>query len=414
VAEAACVALLVAVLVFAVVRPGGLPEAVIAAPAAGLVLLTGLLPVPEAAARALDLLPTLGFLAAILVLARLVDTEGVFDWLGDRLALACRGRPGRLLVLTFAAAAGTTAVLSLDATVVLLTPVVLATADTLRVRATPHGYACAHLANSASGLLPVSNLTNLLAFAATGLSFLSFAGLMALPWLVAIAVELLVFRWFFAADLTGTAAPPPRERTPPPVFALVVLGLVLVGFAVTSLAGLPPVWTATAGALVLAVRGLARGTVEVGTVLAETSPLFLLFVLSLAVVVAALARHGLGAVLGALLPSTPSLLGLLAVAGLAAVLANLANNLPAVLVLLPALGPHPAPAVVLAVLLGVNLGPNASYPGSLATLLWRRVLAAREQPVDARTFHRLGALTVPATLITATVALWGVTRLAQV
>jgi arsenical pump membrane protein len=77
----------------------------------------------------------------------------------------------------------TTAVLSLDTTVVLLTPVVFATAARLDIRAQPHVYACTHLANSASLLLPVSNLTNLLAFAATGLAFGHFAALMALPWL---------------------------------------------------------------------------------------------------------------------------------------------------------------------------------------------------------------------------------------
>ena len=83
----------------------------------------------------------------------------------------------------FVTAAVTTAVLSLDATVVLLTPVVFATAARLDVRARPHVYACTHLANSASLLLPVSNLTNLLAFAASGLAFGHFAALMALPWL---------------------------------------------------------------------------------------------------------------------------------------------------------------------------------------------------------------------------------------
>ena len=95
----------------------------------------------------------------------------------------------------------TTAALSLDATVVLLTPVVVAPAERMRVRARPHAYAAGHLANSASLLLPVSNLTNLLAFGATGLSFAGFAALMALPWLTVIGTEYVVFRWVFADDL---------------------------------------------------------------------------------------------------------------------------------------------------------------------------------------------------------------------
>ena len=92
----------------------------------------------------------------------------------------------------FLVASVITAVLSLDATVVLLTPVVLIAAVRLRVRARPHAYACGHLANSASLLLPVSNLTNLLAFTVSGLSFAGFAALMALPWLTAIGVEYAV------------------------------------------------------------------------------------------------------------------------------------------------------------------------------------------------------------------------------
>lgn len=102
----------------------------------------------------------------------LIDVDGVFTWLGTRLAATSAGRSQRLLVLVFATAAAVTAVLSLDATVVLLTPVVLATAGRLRLPARPHVYACGHLANSSSTLLPVSNLTNLLAFTASGLSFL--------------------------------------------------------------------------------------------------------------------------------------------------------------------------------------------------------------------------------------------------
>jgi arsenical pump membrane protein len=98
------------------------------------------------------------------------------------------------------------------------------------------------------------------------------------------------------------------------------------------------------------------------------------------------------------------------VAGLAAVLANVVNNLPATLVLLGALGPAPHPGLVLAALLGVNIGPNLTYVGSLATLLWRRVLASRAAAPTLGEFSRLGALTVPACLAAATTALWlGVT-----
>jgi len=106
-----------------------------------------------------------------------------------------------------------------------------------------------------------------------------------------------------------------------------------------------------------------------------------------------------------LLPGGTSLPALLAVAALAAALANLINNLPAVLVLLPLAAPSGAGAV-LAVLVGVNIGPNLTYTGSLATLLWRRVVHQHRPGPSLRSFTALGLLTVPAGLITAVLALW--------
>ncbi|MFI9364494.1 SLC13 family permease [Kitasatospora sp. NPDC053057] len=406
-AEALSVGLLVLVLVCAVVRPWGWPEAVVAVPAAGLVVGTGAIPLDHALAETGRLGPVVGFLAAVLVLAKLCDDEGLFQACGAWMARASAGSPQRLLAQVFVVASVITAVLSLDATVVLLTPVVFATAARLGARPKPHLYACTHLSNTASLLLPVSNLTNLLAFAASGLSFTRFAALMVLPWLAAIAVEYLVLRRFFAADLHAGAPAPAASAAPElPLFALVTVAGTLGGFVLTSALGVDPAWAALAGALVLAGRALAQRRTTPAAIVRSAAVPFLAFVLALGVVVRAVVDNGLASGLGHLLPHGTSLPALLGTAALAAVLANVINNLPATLVLLPLAVPSGSGAV-LAVLLGVNIGPNLTYAGSLATLLWRRIVREHDTDIGLGEFTRLGLLVVPAALTLAVVALWG-------
>lgn len=398
------VAALVAVLGFALLRPHGWPEAVVAVPAAALVIVTGAISWHGAWVEVRELAPVVGFLAAVLVLARLCDDEGLFHAIGVLMARATSGGQHRLLLSVFGVSAVVTAILSLDATVVLLTPVVLATARTLAVPARPHAYATAHLSNSASLLLPVSNLTNLLAFSAAGLTFLHFAALMSLPWLVAIAVEYVLLRWLFRRDLAVEPQPAPPEPVDLPLFALVTVGLTLVGFAVTSLVGLSPAWAALAGAAALGVRGLVTRRTSVGRIVAAIDLPFLAFVLCLGVVVAAVMRNGLEPAMHRVLPDGQGLLALLGIAAVAAVLSNIVNNLPAVLVLLPLAAPL-GPAAVLAVLIGVNIGPNLTYVGSLANLLWRSVVRRDMNPSFAE-FSRVGLVTTPLTLVAAVAALW--------
>jgi arsenical pump membrane protein len=392
----------------AVARWRHAPDWAVAAAAAIIVVLVGALSFHGARTAIGRLGPTVGFLAALLVLADGCRRAGVFDALGALMAFSSRRRPRRLLAMVFLAAAGTTAVLSLDATIVLLTPIVFATAARLPTSPRPHVYACSHLANSASLLLPVSNLTNLLAFAACGVSFTRFAALMALPWLVAIAAEWVVLSRVFRDELRQTGEPPDdgvggaAHRPHMPAFALTVIALTLVGFGISSIVGVAPVWFATAGAVALTVH---RPPDSLTQLIGAAEPTFLVFVLALGVVVTAAGDHGLSSVVDSLLPHGASLPALLGVAAVSAVLANLVNNLPATLIIVAVVSAS-APGGVLAMLIGVNVGPNLTYVGSLATLLWRRIVHAHDEDVDIREFLKLGALTVPATLVASTVALW--------
>lgn len=404
----------------AVARPPRVREAYVAVPFAVAVLAVHGVSTSAATREVRDLLPVVLFLVAVLVLARVCAAEGLFEAIGDLARRGSRSDPGRLLLIVVVVAALTTTILSLDTTVVLLTPVVVATVRRAGVSAAPFLLVTVHLANSASLLLPVSNLTNLLALQHSGLDFGTFAARMALPWLCAVAVEYVAVRYThrrdLATDRTGDAAgavttageaagTSGEEVIRIPRFALVVVLATLVGFAVTGPLGVAPVWVAAAGALVLAVPTLAGRRVSARELVAAAGVDFAVFVLAIGVIVLVLAGGPLGRALASILPTGSSWLDLLVLAGIATVVANLVNNLPATLLLLGLLPAGGSVAAVLAVLVGVNVGPNLAYPGSLATLLWRRAVPESLRP-SLRDFTVLGVLTVPVILLLAVTALW--------
>jgi arsenical pump membrane protein len=194
------------------------------------------------------------------------------------------------------------------------------------------------------------------------------------------------------------------------VFALVVVALTLAGFVIAEAAGVSPAWAALAGASVMAVRSLSRRRTSVVAIVRAANVPFLAFVLALGIVVQAVMRNGVAGRMAAVLPSGCGLPALLGIAVVAAVLANIVNNLPATLVLLPLVAAS-GPAAILAVLIGVNIGPNLTYVGSLSNLLWRRVLRRYSVSASVGEYTRLGVCTVPTALVAAVLALWAGVRL---
>ena len=353
-------------------------------PAAVLVVVLGI--VPWHAARrhgCAQIGPTVGFLAAILVFGHLCAEAGVFDYLGARRGAGQRaGRPAPAARPRRRAGRRVTATLTLDATVVLLTPVVLATTGTRSAcAARPHAYACTRLANSGSLLLPVSNLTNLLAFTRPGLSFGRFTALM----VAAVGARRARPSGPALRDVLPRATSPSRgapargRRRAAPRYALVVLAVTVALFVVTSSVDVAPAWAALAGCVALLVPRLRRRDVHPAAAASrEASPGLLR--------VRARAggrrrrRHPARARrrAAALLPAGTSFLALLGLAALAAA-ARQPREQPAGDARAACRSSPATRRCVLAVLLGVNIGPNATYPGSLATLLWRRLLPAARQ-----------------------------------
>jgi arsenical pump membrane protein len=239
---------------------------------------------------------------------------------------------------------------------------------------------------------------------------------MALPFVLAVGIDWLVLRWWFrpAPGAEARARPAPSRKapsrgpddSPATGYALVVLALTLAGFALSSVLGIAPVWFAVGAAVLLAAPWLrAGGRRAVAEVARATEPRLLVAVIVLGLLVRAASPHGLDSAVAALLPGGTGLGDLLLVTLVSAALANLINNLPATLVLVPVaaglgLGP------VLCVLVGVNLGPNLTYGGSVATLLWRRIVHPDPVRVKLGEFTRLGALAAVPGLLLVPVAVW--------
>jgi arsenical pump membrane protein len=401
-------------IVLMVVRPRRWNEAWWTMLAAAAMLAFGLVTPHDALGAVLAGRNALLFLLSLLALSMLVGKSGFFEWAAVRCARVAKGDAHALYRNAFVAGAIITAILSLDTTAVMLTPVMLALVKRLKVPAAPYVVLCAFVANVGSLALPISNLTNLLFADAFHQTFAAFAARMIAPQLVALAATFAVLRWHFRRDLPqrfdGESLPEPASVVPHHAYFLIcvaVLAVVLVGYFLAPLMGLEPYVFAFAGCGVLAIAGAAAGRVRIRAA-GELSWHIFPFVIGLFVAVQALENLGIvGAESGWLAgmrPGSPE--KLLAAAGATAFASNFMNNLPAALIARSVLlRSHAHMGTVLASLIGADVGPMVTPFGSLATML---VLAfARRDGGEVRIGRlvMLGLWATPVIVLLTTLAL---------
>ncbi len=341
--------------------------------AAGLLCVaTGLLPRSEAAANMRRIGPLLLFLCSVIILAELTRQAKVFDVIAHRLAILGRGYYPALFLLCVLFAAATTTLLNLDTTAVLLTPVMLALAVPARIPPLPLAMTTLWLANTASLLLPVSNLTNLLAANRVALRATDFAARMWAPQLVSITATMVclwVWYWRRGRRKTDRYLPPEpirpknaRERTLLYTTAgaglLFILAIPIVGDRI-----------GIAAALAAAIAVLAFAIFDRSSLRLSVIPWQLLvFVVGLFLVVPTLSRFGLADAMQALIGHDSGVAGAYRAAGAGAGLSNVANNLPAYTAGESVVSEENRNQL-LALLIGTNVGAIVTPWASLATLL---------------------------------------------
>ncbi|QCB98883.1 arsenic transporter [Arthrobacter sp. PAMC25564] len=366
-------------------------------------LASGLLPGPAFQELAARTVPVLAFVVAMSLVTELVDDAGLFRVVTERLASLGRGRVILLWLLVIGLATVSTVFLSLDTTAVLVTPVVVLLAVHARIPPLPFALTTIWLANTASLLLPVSNLTNLLAQDRLRLSPAAFAGLVWAPALAGILVPLALLWLAFRKDLRGRYGPQPVHKVRDRVLLYSAAG-VMVLLLPALVSGVPVQIPALAAAAILLLLFLWRRRSALRWSMVPWRPLMLTS--GLFMVVEALHANGLTRFLSGIAGSGDSLPALLRLAGLGAGASNVVNNLPAYLALEPVGG---SPARLAALLIGVNLGPLVTPWASLATLLWHERLRTLNVEIRWGGFALAGLAAVVLTVPLAVVALWLVT-----
>jgi arsenical pump membrane protein len=378
----------------------------------GALLLIGcrLLPLSRAGAAVAKGTDVYLFLTGMMLLAELARVEGVFDWLASHAVKAARGSRARLFTLIYGVGILVTVFLSNDATAVVLTPAVYAAVKKARTEALPYLFICAFIANAASFVLPISNPANLVVYGKTLPPLLPWLRFFILPSVLAIAATYIVLRILSRKHLRGEVDAGSKvlelsNQGRRSAWGIVVTGFILIAASLLGLdLGLPTCLAA------IAVVPIATGANRraLGEVVGGVSWSVLPFVAGLFVIVEALdatgALYDVQSVLTKL-ATLPPVTGSLAASFSVAALSNLMNNLPSGLLTGAALqADHFPDHFRHALLIGVDLGPNLSVTGSLATVLWLVALRREGEQISGWKFLKTGALVMPPALILAALA----------
>lgn len=410
--------ILAVTLVLVLVRPKDVGEAWWAALGGGAVLVLGLVSLKQAGGVLLETWDALVLLVGMMALSAVAERAGFFDWAASVTARAGGGRVFTLYGFVFLVGTLVTATLSLDATAIVLTPIVYGMAVRLRLDPLPFMFACVYTANTASLFLPVSNLTGLLAYGAFDLGFARFALVMFLPAVLAVATNFLIFAWIFRKDLVGdyeTKLPPfvPENGSFFRLAAGAVAG-VLVAFFLAPVLGVPIGLVAlAAGTLVTGAARLA-GWVSLGEIARSVSWGVIVLVVGLFLVVQGVENAGLAALAERAFAADAPGDGLARILGVTvgtALGSNVINNVPMTVLALGAIDPLVAEgtlrvATVYAVVVGTSIGPNLTTVGSLATLIWLGIARGKGIEITAKGYLKIGVLATPFILLAASVGLW--------
>lgn len=394
-----------------IARPFGFSEAIWAVLGAALLVAIGLLPWRDALGAVGTGLDVYLFLTGMMLLSEIARREGLFDWLAALAARAAGGSARRLFLLIYLVGTVVTAFLSNDACAVVLTPAVYAATKAAKAEPLPYLFICAFIANAASFTLPISNPANLVLYASNMPPLPLWIARFAAPSALSIIATYAMLRFAERRSLrvavtTDVALPRLSRGGRTAALGIVVTAVILLGASAFNVQlGLPTCLAGAATAGIVLLRKREAPWAVLGGISWPVLPL----VAGLFVLVAGLTRTGLIEQIGDALGRAASASATGTALGAGVILAfasNLMNNLPAGLIASSAIGvAHPPRVVTDALLIGVDVGPNLSVTGSLATILWLVALRREGLQVGFFRFLRVGWLVMPPALLLALGAL---------